>query len=90
MTQYLENLKNKTCCDYQTDLLNKDSHHLTIICSYIINIEKKFEILRLSLKKGVSNLNQDCDIMIDQIREIDNSRLNKKIGTLPYKRKYIN
>jgi mRNA interferase MazF len=27
--------------------------------------------------------NEDCDIMVDQIRAIDNARLIKKIGDLP-------
>ena len=31
----------------------------------------------------MSNLYQDCDIMIDQIRAIDNKRLIKKVGDLP-------
>jgi mRNA interferase MazF len=30
----------------------------------------------------MANLKQDCDIMIDQIRAIDNNRLVKKIGDL--------
>ncbi|MBD0279211.1 MAG: type II toxin-antitoxin system PemK/MazF family toxin [Flavisolibacter sp.] len=28
-------------------------------------------------------LKEDCDIMIDQIRAIDNKRLQKKIGAIP-------
>jgi mRNA interferase MazF len=35
------------------------------------------------LKKGTANLNQACDIMIDQLRAIDNKRLTKRIGVLP-------
>jgi len=31
----------------------------------------------------MAKLNQDCDIMIDQIRAIDNKRLIKKVGSLP-------
>ena len=31
----------------------------------------------------MGNLYQNCDIMIDQIRAIDNKRLVKKIGNLP-------
>ena len=31
----------------------------------------------------MANLNEECDIMIDQIRAIDNKRLVKKIGSLP-------
>jgi mRNA interferase MazF len=66
----------------QTDLLNKIPHPSTIICPITTNVKKDSEILRVHLKKGTSNLIQDCDIMIDQIRAIDNKRLVKKIGFL--------
>src|SRR5690554_4841431 len=39
--------------------------------------------LRVHLKKGTANVLQDSDIMIDQIRAIDNRRLTKRIGVLP-------
>ena len=32
---------------------------------------------------GTANLHQPCDIMVDQLRTIDNKRLTKKIGILP-------
>ena len=67
----------------QTDLLNKIPHPSTIICPITTNVKRDSEILRVHLKKGTVNLHQDCDIMIDQIRAIDNSRLMKKVGTLP-------
>lgn len=67
----------------QTDLLNKTLHPSTIICPITTNICKESEILRVHLKKGMANLRQDCDIMIDQIRAVDNRRLIKKIGVLP-------
>ena len=67
----------------QTDLLNKIPHPSTIICPITTNIKKGSDILRIHLKKDMGNLNQDCDIMIDQIRAIDNKRLLKKIGNLP-------
>ncbi len=67
----------------QTDLLNKVQHPSTIICPVTTNIKKETEILRVHLKKGTANLHRDCDIMMDQIRAIDNKRLIKKIGKLP-------
>jgi mRNA interferase MazF len=39
--------------------------------------------LRVHIKKGQANVHQSCDIMIDQMRAIDNKRLTKKIGLLP-------
>ena len=67
----------------QTDLLNKIPHPSTIICPLTTNVEKDADILRVHLKKGMANLNEDCDVMIDQLRAIDNTRLIKKIGELP-------
>jgi len=31
----------------------------------------------------MANLKQDCDVIMDQIRAIDNKRLVKKVGNLP-------
>jgi len=66
----------------QTNLLNKIDHPSTIICPITTNVKKDSEILRVHLKKGTANLHQDCDIMIDQVRAIDNNRLMKKTGKL--------
>jgi len=66
----------------QTDLLNKH-HSSSIICPITTNIQKESEILRIHLKKGCCGLNEGCDIMIDQIRAIDNKRLMKKVGIVP-------
>lgn len=67
----------------QTNLLNKIPHPSTIVCPITTNIEKEADILRVHLKKGMANLLENCDIMIDQIRSIDNKRLIKKIGDIP-------
>jgi len=66
----------------QTDLLNSD-HPSTIICPITTNVQDDSEILRVHLRKGMAKLKEDCDIMIDQIRSIDNKRLQKKIGSIP-------
>ncbi|MBP7509739.1 MAG: type II toxin-antitoxin system PemK/MazF family toxin [Prolixibacteraceae bacterium] len=58
-------------------------HPSTIICPITTNVEKDADILRVHLSIGMANLNENCDIMIDQIRAIDNTRLIKKIGDLP-------
>jgi mRNA interferase MazF len=67
----------------QTNLLNKLPHSSTIICPITTNTQKEAEILRVHIKKGTSNLKENCDIMVDQVRAIDNKRLIKKIGELP-------
>ncbi|MGE0772884.1 MAG: type II toxin-antitoxin system PemK/MazF family toxin [Cyclobacteriaceae bacterium] len=63
----------------QTDLLNEE-HPSTIISPITTNVKKDSQILRVHLKKGKFGLKEDCDIMIDQIRAIDNRRLKKKVG----------
>ncbi|MBU3927427.1 MAG: type II toxin-antitoxin system PemK/MazF family toxin [Bacteroidetes bacterium] len=67
----------------QTNLLNSIPHPSTIVCPISTNVKRDAEILRVHLKKGTANLHQPCDIMIDQLRAIDNNRLIKKIGSLP-------
>jgi len=67
----------------QTNLLNQIPHPSTIICPITTNVKKDSDILRVHLKKGEANLHQNCDVMIDQIRAIDNNRLMKKVGDLP-------
>jgi mRNA interferase MazF len=66
----------------QTDLLNAD-HPSTLICPMTTHVHIKSNILRVHLKKGMAKLKEDCDIMIDQLRSIDNKRLQRKIGTVP-------
>lgn len=63
----------------QTDLLNKVHHPSTLICPITSRVSKKSEILRVHLKSGMANLRQECDILMDQLRAIDNQRLLKKI-----------
>lgn len=63
----------------QTDLLNK-SHPSTLVCPITTKVQPESEILRVHLTKGAANVKEDCDIMIDQIRAIDNSRLLHRIG----------
>ncbi|SHG47862.1 mRNA interferase MazF [Flavobacterium segetis] len=67
----------------QTNFLNNISHPSTIVCPITTNVQDDSDILRVHIKKGMANLNEDCDIMIDQIRAIDNKRLFKKVGRLP-------
>lgn len=65
----------------QSDLLNS-IHPSTLICPITTNVQLESKILRVHLSAGESNLKQNCDIMIDQVRAIDNRSLIKKIGTL--------
>jgi mRNA interferase MazF len=66
----------------QTDILNK-IHPSTLICPITTNVKLESQILRVHIKKGTAKVNENCDIMIDQLRAIDNKRLIKKMGKLP-------
>ena len=65
----------------QTNLL-KD-HPSSVVCPITKNVAPESDILRVHILKGTSDLKSDSDIMIDQIRAIDNRRLTSKLGELP-------
>lgn len=65
----------------QTDILNEISHPSTIICPITTNLQNS-QLLRLRLNSEVNKLNKISDILIDQIRAVDNNRFIKKIGKL--------
>jgi len=65
----------------QTDLLN-GTHPSTIICPITTQVAKEARILRVHLAKGTAGLKQDSDILVDQIRAIDNRRFRKHLGQL--------
>jgi mRNA interferase MazF len=68
----------------QTDLLN-ETHLSTLVCPISTNVIKEAEILRVHLRKG--QLDKISDILVDQIRAIDNIRLLKRLGQLTKKQK---
>lgn len=78
-----ESGKTRPVLTIQTNLLNKIPHPSTIICPITTNVKKDSNILRVHIKKGIANVNENCDIMLDQIRAIDNNRLINKVGDLP-------
>ena len=67
----------------QTDLLNSIAHPSTIILPITSKLKHKAKFLRVALPKGQGNIERDSEIVIDQIRSIDNSRLISRIGALP-------
>jgi mRNA interferase MazF len=66
----------------QTDLLNAVPHPSTVICPVTTRVLPGTEIMRVHLKKGEGGIIQDSDILIDQVRAIDNRRLVRKAGRL--------
>jgi mRNA interferase MazF len=63
----------------QTNLLNGE-HLSTVICPVTTNVKPSINLLRVHLKQA--QLNKLSDILVDQIRAIDNQRLIKKLGQL--------
>ncbi len=66
----------------QTDLLN-DVHQSTLVCPITTNINPEIELLRVHLT--VAQLDKASDILVDQIRAIDNKRLISRLGRLTTK-----
>jgi mRNA interferase MazF len=65
----------------QTDLLN-GQHPSTIICPITTNVVKEASILRVHLTEKETGLKSPSDILVDQIRAIDNRRFLKEVGKL--------
>lgn len=63
----------------QTDLLN-DFHLSTLVCPITSSVQNEIEHLRVHLTKA--QLDKLSDILVDQIRAIDNTRILKKLGKL--------
>jgi mRNA interferase MazF len=63
----------------QTDLLN-NTHLSTLVCPISTNVLPDLDILRVHLNKN--QLDTLSDILVDQIRAIDNKQLLYKLGEL--------
>ncbi len=66
----------------QTDLMNEEAHPSTLVCLLSTQVRPEAEVLRVHLKKGEAGLLKDSDVIIDQIRVIDNRRFKEQMGKL--------
>lgn len=66
----------------QIDKANKVSPH-TIIAPFTTKIKSKFLPCHVVFRAGEGGLSQDSVLLTEQVRVIDKSRLEKKIGTAP-------
>ena len=64
----------------QTDLLNQVGHPSTIVIPVTTNIKNDAEPLRVRIVASSMGFTVDSDLMIEQIRAIDNRRLYKRNG----------
>ncbi len=69
----------------QSNLLNNIGHNTTIVCVVSSLVDKESQNLRVFLDKNITKLDKNSDILVDQIRSIDNIRLIEKIGNLHQK-----
>lgn len=64
----------------QTDLLN-NSHPSTLVCPLTTNVVKDALLLRVHLADKTAGVGAS-DVMVDQLRAIDNRRFIKHVGAL--------
>ncbi len=72
----------------QTNLLNGE-HPSTIVCPVTTNVLPKADILRIHLKKNEAGMKKDSDIIVDQVRAIDNRRFVEHIGEISDRNKIL-
>ena len=65
----------------QTDLLN-EIHPSTVVCPATTNVQPRARFLRVQLTAGEGGLGELSDVMVDQIRAIDNRRFLRELGTI--------
>ncbi len=66
----------------QTDLLNELRHPSTWVLPCTTRLSGE-NILRVPLPRGIAGNREDCEIMIDQSRAIDNRRFLRALRALP-------
>ena len=66
----------------QTDLLNDVDHPSTWVLPCTTRLAGE-NLLRVPLPRGMAGNRQECEIMIDQSRAIDNRRLVRWLRALP-------
>ena len=66
----------------QTDLLNEAEHPSTWVLPCTTRLAGE-NLLRVLLPRGIAGNREDCEVMIDQSRAIDNRRFVHKLKSLP-------
>lgn len=66
----------------QTNSLNR-YHPSTIVCPLTTKVAGFENPLRVAIPKGVSGLSRSSDILVDQVKAIDNRRLRRELAVLP-------
>ena len=66
----------------QTDLLNEAGHPSTWVLPCTTRLSGE-SLLRVALPRGIAGNRQECEVMIDQSRAIDNGRFIRALRGLP-------
>jgi len=66
----------------QTDLLNEAQHPSTWVLPCTTRLVGE-NLLRVPLPRGIAGNREDCEVMIDQSRAIDNRRFIRALMPLP-------
>jgi mRNA interferase MazF len=66
----------------QTDLLNETGHPSTWVLPCTTRLAGE-NLLRVVLPRGIAGNREECEVMVDQSRAIDNRRLVKALKPLP-------
>ena len=74
--------KIRPCVIIQTNLLNQVGHPSTLICPITSQLSKEENILRVRVEGNETGLEQESEILVDQIRALDNRRFLEKLGKI--------
>lgn len=66
----------------QTNLLNQMTHPSTLICPITSQLSPEENILRVRVGTTTTGLDQESEILVDQIRALDNQRFIERLGKL--------
>jgi mRNA interferase MazF len=66
----------------QTDLLNEAGHPSTWVLPCTTRLTGE-NLLRVVLPRGIAGNREECEVMVDQSRAIDNRRLVRSLKPLP-------
>ena len=66
----------------QTDHLNETNHPSTWVLPCTTRTVGE-NILRVALPKKIAGNSEDCEVMIDHSRSVDNRRIQREIGKIP-------
>ena len=66
----------------QTDLLNEAGHPSTWVLPCTTRLAGE-NLLRVSLPRGIAGNREECEVMVDQSRAIDNRRFVRALKPLP-------